>query len=1663
MEQPESAPREGCRETRESVHKVGCLQDMVSEPTVIPEDAAIKKRGHTVIVTGDETEVKIPQIPSIPKRAKASHIAERKEVENKPVEIAPEFVELSDKKTAVSNLPETVMPQRTSFSKDAIFSEKSLNAEKGPDEISESLEITLRSAEKDIEMTNVQNTARQSDDSVTAIGDMKNSTKANDLVDAQNVYGENVVTKDRVEDIAAPTEPASAGDENLTRINSNINQISQNVREKTYNKVQDASHNQELQEQYKEQRLFERDDKEEISADVQEAEGIKCIVNVEEQYAFETTDGENRISHSQETRVERGQETTSTAEKTVFLEKICEPIIESEVKVSAPDRVTENMLVGEVLQDSICIKDTVPEDTSCTIDARLKDTRVCDIEEQTDSDLKDTILEKIQEDIYKQENTDNTEFQKEVISADSVSETEPTQDTSAEQLSTQQPVTLAENTVQDVPVHKYNNDEVQESNEKRQDGAEKTIDIEKETWIKEPTERSENRVSDPEMVEGNTDQLVERLYQMTDKDKSLHDMTGTRGDEEKKADRFITHCLIQCTQREISRDNQDGEDKIKNKIHIGECQTVGKTEDIQTFAEQASEKFTYGGVEGGVQETQKEKDFINKTQYVIVLEQHDAAIKAKELEQEELDIQFIPEENKISETEKSQENYIDRVTHKQVQDTLEENVIEKYQYPDDTLEVGLANVNHNKVRETHMLPNERLEKEANGAEKENEQQLENSSRCSTNQEDSLKAEIINIPTEPDRPNKTGGQESLLEKCLLTNSSVLTDRIGKGTTEEVYPGTTDFEKTDTVGEVLDQEKEKDFLFWTNSGMNVDVATNEQHINKKGEVYSTGIWTIERLEEEADGSKDAADQEDLNTYLLIDGSLNVEEVYLGTTEVEQTDTLKQVFDQEKEKDSFFWTNNRLDVEAATTETIDQKDEVHDTSIWAIETLEEEADSPKEVPGQEDLNDCLFIDLNLNIEEVYVETTMIGKTEVSKQVLDQEKGQDSYLWTNNRLAVGAATNEETIDQKGEVHNQSSRTIERLEEEAERSKEVLDQEGLNTCHLIDGSLSMEEVYLGTTKIENTDINKQLCDQEKDSCPWRNDRLDVEEATNKEPMNQKDEVQSASIWAIERLEEEADSSKEVLDQDDLNTCLLVDRSLNMEEVYLGTTKIEKTGIAEQVLDQEKEKHSQILTNISLIVEPATNEETTDHKYEVYNTGIQKIQRLEEEEKDVVGQVDLKTCILIDGSVNMGQARIENPESRDHEAEEKWFWANEELPKEMASSEVAMDETYKVEKEPQECLLAKNSLYEALTLSGENDRVIDKIRDGQKYEQQERKEGNVEVRKEDSASLVEQVRNLQDAENRKEQQTQMEDTKLTIEIGINNTKTLEDVKYSLQGSSSQELEKVEEKIKTNANISKTADLLLGMKGEGIVLEAVSGEGKREGITMCFQDTFSPSTSTVMQHKVQAITEAKSIIPGEKISNWDNEQTLLLRSGQIESDIKCSEIIEESTAVSEERMFKETVPQETLKEPELQGIQHVRTEKVIEISADSDIILLDKPHSTTTIQENDFPQEIEVKVHKQSDAGNQGIKNVVETLVEQNNNLSSKDIEPSIQEFHSPSTYSETCKTYSLADSSSGADKNKAQLLSVSIPPPQNLGQQRSKEKKILSERAGQVGEVCDSL
>ncbi|XP_073434566.1 EH domain-binding protein 1-like protein 1 isoform X2 [Dendrobates tinctorius] len=1738
MEQPESAPRDMCRES---------LEEMVSETSVLPEDAAIKKRGHTIIVTGDDTEVKIPPIPCIPKRAKA----EREQVVNKPVEIAPGPAQFSYKEATLGDLP-----QRTSVSKDVTFPEKVLYAEKTPDKTSEILEIKVRSAEKDVKMTTPSGV------SAKAIGDVQKSPKANDFAVAQNTCREGLVT---VVDRGALTQPASAGAENL-QISDNLNQMPENVQDKTYTKVQESSYDDRGLGALREHRLVETEGVEEIEGE--EREG-----NLENQFVLQTTKNESKISDSQEAIVHRGQET-----KAEFLEKIHEAVKEREVIVSEPESI---LSVGEILKGMMYVKDTVPEDTFCTVDASLQDTIECDTDVEKDSNTNNTILENLQD----QERIDSSEFEKEVSllvsetehtqdslgwvehaqdtlgetehmqdtvsgtehlqdalgkikdtqdtldetkhtqdtlgetehtqdtlgetehTQDTLGETEHTQDTLGEvehtqdmlgetehtqdtlgetehtqdtvsnteymqdtlgeikdtqdtlgetehmqdtlgemehmqdtlgetehtqgtvdetkhtqdtlddQLSTQQPVPLAEKTKRDMPGQKYNKDQVQENNEKRQNGAVTTVDIEKETWIKESTNRSETRVSEPERVEEKMTQLDERLYQVTDKDKDLQDMTETTGD--KGPGSYITHCLIQCTQREISRDNQDGADKAEDTMRRDEYEIAVESDGIQTFEKHTAEKSTIDVVESRLQE--KEKELITKSQYVIILESPEMAVNVKKLDPEEVGIQgdFILEENKVSEIEIAPEINVDRVTCEQMRNLSEDILMsEKYQYPDDNSEVRSSN-DPNKVRETHMLTNERPEEETLKDEKENQPLLENisrseeavnlisrkelyiqscgwldeeasSARKSISQEDSLDIEIINLPSEGEGYTETKGKDNLLEKCLLTSSSVSThgDRIGKETArkvneEEETLRAVMIEKTDIVEKVLDKKKKKDPWSWASSRSDVEESTEV------------------KAEEETSGSKDVADQEDVNTYLLIDGSLNVEEVYLGTTKNEPADIVKQVFAHEKEKDSFFWTNNSQDLKASS-ERMDQK-----TSIWEIEKLEDETGTSNELPDQENLSTCLLIDESLNVEEIYLGTTEIGKTDISEQAVDQEKQEYSGLQTNDRLDFLALTNEVTMDRKDEVSTTSIWEIERLEE-------VLGQEDLNTCLLVDRNLNIEEVYLGATIIEKTDLDEQVLDKKNDdSCLWENTSLTVEAPSNKEAMDIKDKIYNKGIHTSERLVEEANELIEVPDREDLNTCSLIDGSLNVEAVDLGTTKIEKTGLVMQELDHEKEPCFR--TDIRLVVNPL------NQKYEGHNTGTHIIKTLENKATEVDDQEDLKTCLSIDGSLKVEPVIIENPQSQDDEAEETWFWANEEL-------------------------------HEA----GEHDRGIENNSDGQKSGQQESEEGNIEVRDgiDDSAFVVALDGTLQDTEKSLEEQIK----KNTIESRINTANT-EQVIQSVQGSSFKELEaekKVneEETTKTNENIIKTAEPPLDMKGEeGTVVEEMSTEGKKEEVPTSVQDT-----SAVMQHKVLEITNAQNKRSVEQVDFKVSEQTSSLRSGNVELDIKDlkkSEKVQESTAASEDRTFKGDVSREAFKEPVSEETQHFRTEKVVEMSSSSKDFL---QNHAKTLQGYHFPQEIKVEGQKQLDLGGQDIENVLED----NNELSRKDIDSLDQEFHPTFAPRET---YSIDNSSPGAEESKAHLLSectLPISSPQTLGQQWSKEKKRLSQSTGQVGEEAPS-
>ncbi|KAG8563490.1 hypothetical protein GDO81_016100 [Engystomops pustulosus] len=1564
MEQPESAPRDGCRETREDFQQVECIQDFVLEPTVPIKDTTIKNRGHTVIVTGDETEVTIPQIPSIPKRAKAGLIAEREQSAKKVVEKASEHVQTLEQETTLDDLPHIDTTERTLYSQSVTFPKKLLDAEKNPDKISENI---AKSLEKEKEET-----ISQLADNLTGTGDL------NSLVEIQK---ENLVTRDTVVDLAVSSEPASGTDENLQGTDNNINQVPPSLMENAYNKLQYSSDNEDLQ---KQARLFQREDTQEISANIQEAEGRKSFVNVEQHYACETRVSESEISDLKETIVQRGPETTGTADEAVCFEKIYETAQKSEDITSAPDRVTENVvLVGKILQNSLGINQTLQEDISCSIDNCLQDTILSDIDGQKDNNIKGTIIENIQVSIHNQDYTDDIEFQRDAISQERVSETEHTKHTSDKDPSTKQSLTIAEKTIQDG---------VKENIVERQDGAVTTMDIEKEIPIKESPDRRENRVSEPENLEKNATQLDERLNQMAEKD--IEDMPVTQCKRENEMSSYTsTHCFIPCIQRAISRDNLDLADKIDIEIHTDD--------NLQTVAEQAVEKYTLDMVDSKVQETQEEKH--DETQYVIVLEQYDMAVNAKELEQEQLGthVEFISKERKVCKTENSQESNIDGLTYEQLQDKLDNNMIQIYQCQEDVLDVGSDRFNEvmdqNKDIERCHLTNERLEKVTDGV--ENDQLFQN---IGSNKLAKLITEVVYF--QPDVARTSKNSESKEENCLLTNSGVptITDNVGivkdfKDNIEGVNPKAADTKENSII--------EQHSLPCSDSRLDVEVPTGKEPINQEDAVSYSVIWPIEKLEDEAYGSKIVADQEDMNSYLLIDGSLNVEEVYLGSFKTEETDRVTQLFNQQKEQDSVLCRNDQLDVEPST-KSIDQKVEGHHTSIWGIEKLEEETDRLKEAQNQKDLSSCILIDGNLNIEEVFLETAEIEKT------------------------VEPDKNEETVDQ---TYDTGIWAIERSGEEVDESEGIHGQEDLNTCLFIDSSLTMEGVYHGKIRIE-TSTTQQVLSNQVDSGSWSN-TLVTEAAPSAGTIETKDMFYNIGTCTAERLIEDKDKLEELPEVQDLNT----------DRILKRTTNIKNLDTAEQVLEEE-DIDSHFWTNIILVEEEATNRASKDVKFEVKNTVVQTLESIEEKSKDLTDQENLQSYLFIDGNQNIETTRIETPESQVDDAEDTWYWANEELLKETASIEGTMDETLKEVNESKEAFLTRNILDESafMSVTEENNRVTGEI---------------VEVtdRTGYSFSVAEEAEKLQDTGNREEEQTLLETTKLTFENSVNNTERVEEERYSGQDLLSKELveeekEIVVEALKMNETVAQTTALSLVTMGEGRqILQSRSGEVE-EGLS-------------VNQNIVEETTKVKNITPVDDLSYEDHIETSSFRSDKVESGLKVNiEKIDDSAAVSEKMTPIEVVAQETEKNLVSQETQHV-TEMPIEISSFSDdFIQVNIPYNTTTMQE-DLPQRVKVAGSYQSDPEDQHIEHVLETVKSQNNELSTKVIESVNPELHSSFTPNETWQTYSLDDSSPGSEESKAHMLSESmvfIPSPQTLGQERSKEKKRLSQITGQVGEVCDS-
>ncbi|XP_063801249.1 EH domain-binding protein 1-like protein 1 isoform X2 [Pseudophryne corroboree] len=916
-EQNESAPRDGYRESRESLREVGYLH---SETVDVPQIAARKKRGlekgtvqYSVAAAGDETQLKTTQTPVIPNRAKTDNIKEQaQQVLTKAMETAPEIVQASNIGFRTHDLQNTEMAQNIYLSKAVSFPETLTKVEKRSDE------TAGQPASKHLETKEEQENTCKSADSMIMICDIHNSPEANNSEDIARAYARDHITQEVVQEPALPVEAVSNADEKVDTTDINIHLRSTNL------DIQETGAIIQLKVQDTEERLFETEILNEFAAkakqNVQEMDSVQSTGNVIEQRGQETSEDKSEFKSLQEKIAQRDQETTKT-EETMQWEQITHKTAEKwENTVCEPERGGKNtILIDKRLQDSAVTKYETLQDTTATTD-----TPVSSRGGEIDTNIKLTITHKAQAVLCLQ---DQEGAEKRKVTVDeTVSETEHSQIT-AVQGKVQQPIAVTKKIVQETSVDKNNKVKEEETNSGRQDSAAKAGN--KDRRIQETAGTSENRVSEPEMVEEKTALIDDTMHKTKFIDKRLQDPTVTTDGRGQEIDSDIAHDILQDIKGEVC----EGESKTDEYIYKTKKQNVFGTEDTQGCGNKENNELfrtvLASGMlcESGVQVGEQESN-INEAHSAIVIGGHDLDDISKELVQEVGDIQgVIPEVNKVSELERLEGKTF--WEDQGLQETLDDRLAEKYHWTNESWEEAAGPkeaVDQDMVKKTHLFSIQRLNEET-GVRKT--AVLEN-----TVQETPL---WINeqLLEEVQRPQDAADKNGVNETSLLSTEKLDEEAvtIGKAADEEHKVENTylltnmklpvEAIKTEITTEPTDRMEEASL--WKTERL-LEIVAKE--VVDQDKVEETCLWKIEQLNDKRDTNGKPVDQEEMlvNTYIWIDKGI-LEEATI-TKETVDPGSLKETMD-------------RLDEEAARVgKPVDQENRVEEASLWTAEKLPEEA---------------------------------------------------------------------------------------------------------------------------------------------------------------------------------------------------------------------------------------------------------------------------------------------------------------------------------------------------------------------------------------------------------------------------------------------------------------------------------------------------------------------------------------------------------------------------------------------------------------------------------------------------------------------------------------------------------------------------------------------------
>lgn len=538
--QLESAPRDGYRENREDLQNVGCQRDRKPAIVDIPEVAKRKNKGpeksivQSNISAGDETFLKVTEAPAIPSRVKTGQVRQHThQVIGKEMD------------TVLEVMLERDSTQKASLSRDVTYNDTDQVQEASPKasenlaEISPMPEITFRLVKKELDSKNVQEIACKSADRVNLLSDTQISPKANSFEDAKGIYGIDHNTQNRVQ---KPTVPQTEKlEQNLSteteeaekKVDVQPHKIivaapfeSKNLQELSLNAEQSLAKADRIENRGSEmkhiveQKLVKDGVVKSISESILQNQHNTCLVE-------ETTEWEQEMHEPTHKNHISKSEPEVVKEKSLWKSDTANNLIEyvNESTVNKDRQHRQNQVrayKGEVGEDW-AEQQKIP---------KMKDTKEAQFMENKEEREHHTLIKE----------SNRAEELPVEISADTHEMTNRKAET---------PITKAEDTIQqEREVHQYS------------------------------TDRSKNRVSEPEMTEEVTTSVRERLCNVCVVDNNLQGSSQTTDKREQEKDSNFRYDMLEPIDGELNRDIKEGvnqkskeliEDDDKGMVETKDC------------------------------------------------------------------------------------------------------------------------------------------------------------------------------------------------------------------------------------------------------------------------------------------------------------------------------------------------------------------------------------------------------------------------------------------------------------------------------------------------------------------------------------------------------------------------------------------------------------------------------------------------------------------------------------------------------------------------------------------------------------------------------------------------------------------------------------------------------------------------------------------------------------------------------------------------------------------------------------------------------------------------------------------------------------------------------------------------------------------------------------